>query len=101
MIKQGFTSSLALVFETELLLLLSLEFFGKDWKRINQGAWVVQMVKYLLLAQVMISWSWDRAPSRAPGSAGTLLLLLSLILPVLMLSLSLSLYLSHSLFFFF
>jgi len=50
------------------------------------------MVKRLPLPWViMIPSSWDRAPHRAPGSVGSLLLPLPLPLPLLMLSLSLSL----------
>ena len=37
-------------------------------------AWVAQSVGPLSLAQVMIPGSWDRAPSRALCSAGSLLL---------------------------
>ena len=37
------------------------------------GTWVVQLVKHLPLAQVMIPESWDQAPSQAPRSAGNLL----------------------------
>lgn len=42
-------------------------------------AWVVQLVKHLPSAQVMIPESWDQVPHRAPYSvAGGLLLLLPL-----------------------
>jgi len=48
------------------------------------------VVERLPSAQVMVPGSWDRAPHRAPCSAGSLLLPLPLLLPLLMLSLSLS-----------
>jgi len=51
----------------------------------NGGAWVVQSVRHLPSAQVMISGSWDRAPCRAPCSARSLLLSLPLLLPLLVL----------------
>ena len=38
------------------------------------GAWVVQSVKHLPLAQVMIPRSWDRVPHQAPCSVESLLL---------------------------
>jgi len=47
---------------------------------------VAQLVKLLPSAQVMFSRSWDQAPSRAPCSAGNLLLPLPL--PLLVLSIS-------------
>ena len=43
-----------------------------------RGTWVAQMVKHLLLAQVMILGSWDQAPCQAPHSVGSLLLLYAL-----------------------
>ena len=49
------------------------------------GTWVAQLVKCVLLAQVMILGSWDQAPC----SVGSLLLPLPLCTPP-MLSLSLS-----------
>ena len=52
---------------------------------------MAQLVKHLPLAQVMILGSWDRAPHRAPCSAGSLLLPLPLPLLVFPLTLSLSL----------
>ena len=39
-------------------------------KTMPWGAWVAQSVKYLPLAQVMISGSWDRALSRLPTEQG-------------------------------
>ena len=56
----------------------------------NRGAWVAQLVKRLLLAQVRMPWSWDQAPSGAPRSAWSLLLSLPLPFPCLY-SLALSL----------
>ena len=55
------------------------------------GAWVAQLVKRLPSAQVMVPGSWDRAPHRAPCSAGSLLLPppLPATLPTCALSLSL------------
>ena len=55
----------------------------------QQGPWVVQSVKHLSSAQVMISGSWDRAPRQAPCSAQSLLLPLPLLLPPPRLMLSL------------
>ena len=59
-------------------------------KSSERGTWVAQSVKPLPLAWVMISGSWDRAPLRAPCSAGSLLLPLPPLLPLLVLSCSLS-----------
>ena len=53
-----------------------------------QDPWVAQSVKYLLLAQVMISGSWDLALSQAPCSVGTLLVSPPQTLPFFSLSLS-------------
>ena len=47
------------------------------------GCWVVQRVKHLPLALVMIPRSWDQAQHPAPCSAGHLLLLLPLRLPII------------------
>ena len=59
------------------------------------GTWVVQLVKHLPSAQVLISGSWDRVPCLTPGSVGNLLLPLPLSLPcsthAVCLSLSISL----------
>ena len=46
---------------------------------------MVQLVKHLPLAQVMVSEPWDQAPHWAPYSVGSLLL--PLLLPMLVLSL--------------
>ena len=57
------------------------------------AAWVAQLVKHLVLAQVMISESWDPAPHLALNLAWSLLKILSLPLPLplpLVCSLSLS-----------
>ena len=76
--------------------------FAKSWMNIVfkklelRGAWGAQSVKHLPSAQVTILGSWDRAPCRAPCSAGSLLLPLPQLplLPKRMLSLSHSLILS-------
>ena len=47
----------------------------------QRGASVVQSVKPLPMAQVMIPKSWDGAPHPAPCSVGSLLLTLPLPLP--------------------
>ena len=36
--------------------------WNEDRNRISRGAWVVQWIKHLPSAQVMISGSWDEAP---------------------------------------
>ena len=65
------------------------EFFLSSLKiKTWQGTWVVQLVKRLPSAQVMISWSWDDAQHQVPCSAGSLLFLLSLPLPQLVLTVS-------------
>ena len=64
---------------------------------IGMGTWVIQLVKRLPLAQVMILASWDGPLAQAPYSAGSLLLTLPLPVPLLVLILSLSLTLSFSL----
>ena len=53
--------------------------------------WLIQLVKHLLLALVMIPGSWDQALHWAPFSAGSLSLPLHLLLAQLMLSHFLSL----------
>ena len=65
-----------------LYIHFSIYFFQDYWW---QGAWVAQLMKRLLSAQIMILGSWDGAPCWAPCSVG------SLLLPLLSLSLSHSL----------
>ena len=59
--------------------------------KVKWGAWVVQWVKCLPSAQVLISGSWDGAPPQDPCLVGSLLLLPPLPLLVHALSLYLSL----------
>jgi len=67
------------------------EQFMKVEGLVGGGAWVAQSVKRLPSVLVMVPGAWDRAPHRAPCSAGSLLLPLPLPLLVFPLSLSLSL----------
>ncbi|XP_064427490.1 nucleic acid dioxygenase ALKBH1 isoform X1 [Mirounga angustirostris] len=61
-----------------------------DLSKRKEGRLGGSVVKRLPSAQVMIPGSWDRAPHRAPCSAGSLLLPLPLPLLVFLLSLSLT-----------
>ena len=61
-----------------------------SYKVVSWDAWVAQSIKHLPSAQGVIPGYWDRAPHRAPCSAGLLLPLPLPAAPPAVLSLSLS-----------